>query len=180
MGFEVEVAGVVETRERLRKLVDELGDMEDLWAKYAEVMSAGEAEWFASNGEGAWPPLAHDTVREKERGGWPPETLVRTGALVESLTDPGQAMSVSQGRSTLGTFTSSEMVWGTSVADDRGREYAHYHQHTEEGSMIDHDYGGRPPLRQVIPQPLPAAWQSAMLDADDAWVRECLEKSGLE
>lgn len=184
MGFEVEVAGVVETRERLRKLVVELGDMEDLWARYAEIMSAGEAEWFASNGDGSWPPLAHDTVRDKELGGWPPETLVRTGNLLESLTDPLQAMNVESGpasaRSTLGTFGANMMTWGTSVTDDRGREYAHYHQHTQEGTMLEHDYGGRPPQREVIPQPLPAAWQSQMRDADDAWVRECLEQSGLE
>jgi len=183
MGFEVEVAGVVDTRERLQALVAGLGDMEDLWARYAEVMVSTETEWFASNGDGTWPPLASDTVRDKELGGWPPETLVRTGAMLEWLTDPLLAMDVSQGRSTLGTFTESAMTWGTSVADERGRErgreYAHFHQHTVEGTMMPFDYGGRPPERQVIPWPLPLSTQSQMRDADEAWVEEMLVKSEL-
>jgi hypothetical protein len=179
MAFSLEIAGIVETRDRLAVLVDELGDMEGLWARYAEIMSATEAEWFASNGDGLWPPLASDTVRDKLANGYPPETLVRTGALLESLTDPAQAMDVSQGRSTLGTFTENAMTWGTSVTDERGREYAHYHQHTVEGTMLPYDYGDRPPERQVIPFPLPAEVEAEMLAADEDWLAECIRKADL-
>lgn len=179
MAFSLELVGVKEKQAELGVFVEALGDMEGLWRRYAEIMSATEAEWFASNGDGMWPPLAEDTLRDKLASGYPPETLVRTGALMESLIDPAQAMDISQGRSTLGTFTESAMTWGTSVADERGREYAHFHQHTLEGTMIPFDYGDRPPERQVIPWPLPASVEAEMLAADEDWLGDCIRRSGL-
>lgn len=179
MAFELEVVGIKEKQAELGALVAQLGDMDGLWARYAEIMAATEAEWFASNGDGLWPPLAEDTLRDKLRDGWPPDTLIRTGALRDSLIDPGQAMDISQGRSTLGTFTESAMTWGTSVTDERGREYAHFHQHTAEGSMIPVDYGDRPPERQVIPWPLPPEVEAEMFAADESWLEDCIRRSGL-
>lgn len=179
MPLRLEIAGVAQTRAQLEALAVELEDMEGLWDKYAQIMSANEAEWFASEGDGLWPPLADSTLRYKESHGYPPDTLIRTEALVESLIDPVQAMDVSQGRSTLGTFTSKQMTWGTDVTDRRGREYAHYHQNTDPVTGEPAGYPPRPPERQVIPWPLPAAWRAQMEAANEEWLAEAIERSGL-
>lgn len=179
MALRLEIRGVAELRGRLQQLVENLEDMEDLWRRYGEIMASTEAEWFATNGDGAWPPLAADTIRDKLRHGWPVETLVRRGDLRESLTDPLQAMDVSQGRSTLGTFTRKSMTWGTDVRDDRGREFAHYHQHTDPVTGEPMDYGTHPPERQVIPWPLPIQTQAALQAEAEDWVTDAIRRSGL-
>lgn len=175
----LEIKGVSETRDRLAALGAQLEDMQGLWDRYASIMSETEAEWFASEGEGSWPPLAASTARYKLRHGWPPETLIRRGVLVESLVDPLQAMEVSQGRSTLGTFTRKAMTWGTDARDDRGREYAHYHQNVDPVTGEPAGYPPRPPERQVIPWPLPLQTRAKMQAADEDWVAEAIRRSGL-
>lgn len=173
MALRLEVAGITETRARLRDLIADLDDFEQLWEDYALVMVQTEEEWFASEGGGTWPPLAPSTVRDKIRDGYPADTLIRTGDLLESLTDPAVAMEIGQGRSTLGTFTRNSMTWGT------GREYAHFHQHSDPVTGEPRDYGSQPPERQVIPWPLPAHTQATLEAANEAFVREAIERSGL-
>lgn len=181
MALRLEVRNVTEVRAKLAALVDNLADMEGLWERYGKIMAVTEGEWFASAGDGAWPPLADSTVREKVAGGWPIEPMIRRGDLLESLMDPARAMEIGQGRSTLGTFTRNAMTWGTDVEDDRGREFAHYHQHTDpvtgEPTVA---YGNDPPLRQVIPWPLPLQTRAEMDAADEEWVADVIRRSGLD
>lgn len=177
--FRLEIEGVVRKRTELRDLVENLNDMGPLWDAYAEIMSKMEGEWFATEGDGLWPPLARSTLDDKLSAGWPPNTLIRTGALLESLTDPAQAMDVGQGRSTLGTFTENSMTWGTDVQDERGREYAPYHQGVSAVTGEPVSYGGQPPERQVIPWPLPPHTRGEMKVADEMFVDECVRRSGL-
>lgn len=179
MALRLEVAGIGAVQRSLRDLRDELDNFESLWADYALVMVQTEEDWFASNGGGTWPPLAPSTVRDKVSHGWPVDTLIRTGNLLESLTNPGVAMEIGQGRSTIGTFTRKSMTWGTSVTDERGREYAHYHQHSDPVTGEPYDYGTEPPERQVIPWPLPAHTQVQLEAANEAFVAAAIERSGL-
>src|SRR5262249_15695179 len=64
-------------------------DLEPLWELVKPVAADVEEQQFATQGEGAWPPLAESTIARKEAGGWPLDPLVRTGDLKESLTNPG-------------------------------------------------------------------------------------------
>lgn len=103
-------------------------EMDKLFEAFKPVMGALESEWFDSNGHGEWPELAPSTVARKGHA----TILVDTGDLRASLVDPGRAMQIHG--------TSAE--YGTDV------EYAHWHQ---DGGYV----AGRPPQRQVIPDPLP-------------------------
>lgn len=169
MGFRLEVPGLVETRDRLTVLCEQLDDMAPLWERYAEIMAATEAEWFSSNGDGLWPPLAEDTVKDKLAHGYPPETLVRTGLMRDILLDPAQAADIS----------GHEMTYGVTAVDERGRPYAHYHQHAHDVSGPELPYGDRPPERQVIPWPLPVEVEGELLAAGEDWVSGCILRSGL-
>lgn len=102
-------------------------DLDPLWDRFKPVMAAIEEQQFATEGHGDWPALADSTIRQKAALGFPPDPLIRTGALRRSLTDPGQAART----------TPRSMTWGTDVA------YAHWHQ---DGGSIP----GRPPQRKVI------------------------------
>jgi phage gpG-like protein len=106
--------------------------LDDLWDRFKPLMSEFETEWFASEGEGSWPPLADSTLRQKTGS----EMLVETGTLKRSLTDAGQAART----------TARTMEWATDVA------YAGFHQ---TGGYVP----GRPPQRQVIPDPFPVEWR---------------------
>lgn len=105
----------------------ELRDFSGLWRRFAETMTQIEVERFGTQGYGEWPPLQPSTVAEKAREGFPFGPLIRTGELVDSLTDSERAMQM----------TPLSMTWGTDV------EYAHYHQ--EGGSTP-----GRPPQRKIL------------------------------
>lgn len=46
-------------------------------------------EWIESAGEGTYDPLSPSTLREKERLGFPPDPLIRSGELLESAAGHG-------------------------------------------------------------------------------------------
>lgn len=104
-----------------------LSDFTGLWNRFADTMEQIEVERFGSRGYGEWPPLQPSTVAEKAREGFPFGPLIRTGELVDSLTDAERAMQM----------TPQTMTWGTDVED------AHWHQ---EGGTTP----GRPPQRKVL------------------------------
>jgi phage gpG-like protein len=100
-----------------------LEDLIPLWRRFDAVLHQIEAEQFASEGHGQWPPLAASTLRQKARRGFPATPMIRTGRLIGSF-DP---MSMS----------AQAFTWGTEV------EYAHWHQ---DGGYVP----GRPPQRKLI------------------------------
>lgn len=169
MSLRLEIRGVVETRAALRQFTERIADMELLWLDYGDILARFEAEWFASEGRGAWPPLAESTLKWKLAHGYPADPMIRTGNLLESLTNQERAMEVGQGRSTLGTFTRDSFSWGTDAKDERGREYAHFHQDGE----------GKNPVRQVIAWPLPADVEAELDNANRRFVDEVILSSGL-
>jgi phage gpG-like protein len=106
-----------------------LEDLNPLWDRFKPLMADFEERVWETGGFGEWPPLAQSTIRQKGSS----EILVgETGDLRRSLTDPNEAAETSR----------TQMVWGTDVT------YAEYHQ---EGG----DVAGRPPQREVIPDPFP-------------------------
>lgn len=99
-----------------------LSNLSELWDRLKPIISEIEQERFQTQGYGEWP-------------GWSPNTRVHgdrllhlTGALEESLVDPGQAVLEESAMS---------MTWGTGV------EYAGYHQ---DGGSVP----GRPPQRVIL------------------------------
>lgn len=104
-----------------------LQDMTGLWDRFADTMEQIGVERFGTKGYGEWPPLAESTIKEKAREGFPFGPLIRTGELVDSLTDRERAM----------RMLPQSMTWGTDV------DYAHFHQ--DGGSTP-----GRPPQRKVL------------------------------
>lgn len=91
----------------------ELMNLEPLWERFSTELSAIEQERFDTRGYGAWPELAASTLAQKAAHGFPLDPLIRTGALRDSLTDPGTA-GADRGP--------KHFVWGTDI------EYAQYHQ----------------------------------------------------
>lgn len=57
----------------------------------ADVLMRREEQWWDSGGEGTWPPLADETLRQKAALGQPAELMVATGKLRASLTRRGAA-----------------------------------------------------------------------------------------
>lgn len=100
--------------------------LQPLWDRFGEIMADVEEQQWSTGGGGAWPALA-----ETSKPG--PALMVQSGALLDSLTDPGSALRTQ----------SMSAEYGTRI------EYAHWHQ---TGGTIP----GRPPVRQVIPDPMPA------------------------
>jgi phage gpG-like protein len=110
-----------------------LRNLEPLWDRFSHVLPDIFRQHFESHGEGAWPPLKAETLIEKSRKGYPPDPLIATGDMFNSLLSPGSG--VDKGP--------MSMSWGT-LAD-----YAQYHQ---EGTT-------KMPMRQVIPDPFPAEYR---------------------
>jgi hypothetical protein len=130
----------------------QLEDLTGLWRRFIPLVTAMEEAWFASHGDGAWPPLADSTLRSKTARGLslePLRTDDRQGSLYDTLIDPQLAAEVNPG----------SLVWSTGVP------YAHFHQ--DGGSVA-----GRPPKRQVIPDPLPLEWRRQFESATVSWVNE--------
>ena len=118
--FEPPIEFILRQTGRFRR---ELENLIPLWERFKVVMEDVERSRFDSEGHGDWPPLAESTRRYRD--GQP--LLVQTGALRESLVNPGQAADTGPLR----------MSWGTDVP------YAHYHQ---DGGTI----AGRPPQRKIL------------------------------
>lgn len=124
-------------RFRLRLL-----DFSKLWDAFGAIMAEIEAEQWATQGHGDWPPLAASTIERKGHG----EILVETGELRSSLTDPGMAMRKS----------AKTLEYGTNV------DYARYHQ---EGTP-------KMPMRQVITDPFRVEDRRKLEVAMVAWIDE--------
>lgn len=132
----------------------ELDNLDGLWDRFKPLMSELEEEVFGSHGFGAWPALAESTQRQKAALGYPGDIMVRTGRLRESLINPGQAARTS----------AHEMEWGTSV------DFAHWHQ---EGGSIE----GRPPERELIPDPMPVGWRRRFEKATVDYVNDAARRT---
>jgi phage gpG-like protein len=131
-----------------------LENLEPLWARVAPLMAEIEERWFDTGGDGSWPPLAESTLAQKARRGFPADPLVATGDLKDSLVDPARAGNVGPGY----------LAWETDVA------YAGYHQ--------DPSTPGRPPQRQVIPDPFPVEDRRKIETAIVTWVNFAAETFG--
>lgn len=125
----------------------ELEDLDPLWDRFSEVLPDIFGRWFASHGDGEWPPLAESTIEQKSRLGYPPDPLVRTGHLLDTLRDPNAAVERSP----------DQMSWGSEA------EYAGYHQ---EGDGV--------PQRQVIPDPFPAEDRRKLEQEMVEWLNEAM------
>lgn len=93
----------------------------------AADLRATEAAIFANAGGVAgvpkWAPLTDATMRKKIRGGArSTRILVERGLLESSLTVPGAAGQI------LRMVSGDTMEFGTEVQNDRGQQFAHYHQ----------------------------------------------------
>lgn len=122
-----------------------LFDFSGLFEAFKPVMAEIEQEQFSSHGHGAWPELAESTLRYKKGDG----ILRETNTLYDSLVDPNVAMRVG----------ARSAEYGTSV------DYAHWHQ---TGGTTP----GRPPQRQVIPDPLPAGMRQRLEVVMIRWINE--------
>lgn len=123
--FQPPVEFIVRQSGRFRHYLE---DLDSLWGRFKPLMQSLEERMWETDGFGTWPPLAESTVLQKGSA----EILVDSGDLRDSLVDPGRAART----------TSKTMEWGTDA------DFAHWHQ---EGGTIE----GRPPERQVIPDPFP-------------------------
>lgn len=104
-----------------------LKNLDRLWNRLVPLIVSIETDQFATAGRGnPWKPLAASTLAEKLRLGYPSDTLVRTGDLRDSLTDPARAKETGPGY----------LAWKTDVP------YAGFHQEPSRP--------GRPPKREVI------------------------------
>lgn len=129
-----------------------LEDLSGLWRRFIPIVSDIEQRWFESEGGGAWPALAESTLARKAALGYsakPLRTDDRPESLYRTLVDPNQAARVE----------ASRLVWETDVP------YAHWHQ---DGGTVP----GRPPQRQVIPDPLPLADRRLLESATVSWINE--------
>lgn len=129
-----------------------LRDFTGLWERFSRTMTKIELDGFATEGHGEWPPLAESTLLDKERHGFPPFPLIRTGELYQSLTEPQRAASIAPW----------SMTWGSDV------DYAVYHQgFRPDGTPTD---PGRPPVRKPLDL---SVEDRRMLETDMvAWLNE--------
>jgi len=130
----------------------DLERFEGLWQKFKPVIGELEGSWWSSQGGGGWQALAESTIRQKGHS----EILVDTGELKRSLIDPNSAM----------------RIHGNSAEYGTDRVIAHFHQ---DGGSIP----GRPPKRQVIPEPLPISWRQALEVQTIRWVNEAAARAYL-
>jgi phage gpG-like protein len=102
----ISVEGAAAAQQMMRGLAERAANTEPAMSSVADEMLAGQADWWASQGHGSWPPLAESTLRIKASRGQPATMLVATGALRASLTSKGatgQTLVVSRDQALIGT-----------------------------------------------------------------------------
>jgi phage gpG-like protein len=62
-----------------------LDNKRDPLEKSSEVISRSVAETIVTAGRGTWEPLDPGTIKNKARDGFPPDPLIRTGALLRAV-----------------------------------------------------------------------------------------------
>lgn len=168
-GVRGSIASLREVRARLEAFALKVRDFTPLWQSLTEIMIDHEREWFDTEGNGTWAPLAPSTLEWKEAHGFPPDPMIRTGALFDSLTSP-VAAGFEQGRSTLGTFTEKTFSWGTDVTNRRGQPYPVYHQDGPE-------HNPALPVRNVIE--VTPALEARVHEAMDDFIRDAAREAGI-
>jgi phage gpG-like protein len=85
--FTITVTNADEVTRRFRRYGRHLGTWRSLWRGIGADLARAQRAWWASKGEGSWPPLKPATVREKQRLGYGRRPmLVRTGELRRAMT----------------------------------------------------------------------------------------------
>jgi phage gpG-like protein len=151
MGLRVELVGTDRLRYALAHFAVEISDYGPLWDRFEAIMSETTRSWFDSSGDGTWAPLARSTLVAKEREGFPPDPLIRTGNLVRSFD---------------ADTTGDVFSWGT---DD---PVADYH---EDGRSGSNPMPARSPL--LVP-PSPATL-ARLQEAAELFAEEAARKAGL-
>ena len=88
--LDVQIDGAQEIISRMNAKIVRMGDLHDLMFAAAGEVYAGTREWYDSNGEGDWSPLAASTIARKTSQGYadPERPLFAEGNLYESATSP--------------------------------------------------------------------------------------------
>lgn len=84
----LEVRGARKAAVDLAELGERGSDIRRVSEKVRTIYRKSNERRFASRGLGSWPALADSTLERKARGGYPSQTLVRSGDLERSLTAP--------------------------------------------------------------------------------------------
>lgn len=114
----IEALGVQPVARRLGKVKHHIEDWGGVWPEVFQHLERTTARQFRSEGmygSGGWAALAPSTLADKQRYGYPPNILQRTGELLDSLT-------VDDHPEHIAITMRDEAWWGTSV------DYAGYHQ----------------------------------------------------
>jgi phage gpG-like protein len=120
LGLSIKAKGDDVASRHLTELAKRGDDPRPAFREIVEDVRSAEADWFASEGRGSWPPLAARTLAAKARAGHAGGALVATGALRRSLT-------VKRGAGAVRSATKRQMKFGTKV------HYARFHD-TGEGA----------------------------------------------
>ena len=83
---EIHAEGVTQAVTDLNALGERASDVRRVSEKVRSVYRRSEEQMFSTRGRGTWPRLAEATLRIKSQQGYPPDILVRTGALRRALT----------------------------------------------------------------------------------------------
>ena len=82
----LEVRGAAKAAADLAELGERGSDIRRVSEKIRAIYRQSNARRFGSSGLGSWPALADSTVERKQAGGYPAQTLVRSGDLERALT----------------------------------------------------------------------------------------------
>jgi hypothetical protein len=173
VSYRVDLVYLSEVKAALERAQVNIEDFGELWDRIGMTMADHVQETFDTDGFGFWDPLNMLTVAQKYRLGvaFPEDPMIRTGNLLASLTNPEEAGEVSQGFSTIGTFTGKAYSYGTDVVNDRGQTYAQFH--------ADHpDHNPNLPLRDPI-MVTPKLLEEIEEDSKD-FLRDAFREAGIE
>lgn len=128
MVLRFEVAGDQAVEHHLLGIGARAVDMAPVLEVIAERLRLKEADWFASEGDGSWAPLAESTVAYKAANNLRPEILRATDDLMRSLTEEGAPGQFS-------IVTPDALIFGTSI------DYARYHRDGAGGLPVRNPLG---------------------------------------